>query len=255
MTVLELYRALDARYPTSLSCPWDNDGLMVCPDPDREVKRVLFALDATEKTIAEAVKIGADVLITHHPMLFRPVKTITPFTLSGSRSLSALSGNLAVMSFHTRLDAADGGVNDALCAKIGLPIVGKFGDDECPTLGRIGELSVSVSAADFAARVRESLGTPSVRLTGDREVRRVAVVGGDGKDLIAAAIAAGADTLLTGDASYNAVLDAAESGLNVIEAGHYFTEVPVLEVLSAEVLPITGAEAHFADSNRTREIR
>lgn len=254
MTVLELYRALDARYPTALSCSWDNDGLMICPDPDREVKRVLFALDATEKTVAEAVRIGADVLITHHPMLFRPLKAVTPFTLSGSRALSALFGTLAVMSFHTRLDAADGGVNDALCAKIGLPTVGKFGDDECPTLGRIGGLSSPMSAADFAARVRDALGAPSVRLTGEREVRRIAVVGGDGKDLIDAAILAGADTLLTGDASYNAVLDAAESGLNVIEAGHYYTEAPVLAVLADEVLPMTGAEGHFVNSNCTREI-
>ncbi len=255
MTVLELYRALDARYPASLSCPWDNDGLMLCPDPAREVKRVLFALDATEKTVAEAVRIGADVLITHHPMLFRPLKSVTPFTLSGSRTLSALAGTLAVMSFHTRLDAADGGVNDALCANVGLPVVGKFGDDECPTLGSIGELPAAMPAVDFAARVREFLGAPSIRLTGDREVCRVAVVGGDGKDLIAAAIAAGADTLLTGDASYNAALDAAESGLNVIEAGHYYTEAPVLAVLADVVQPLTGAEVHFADSNRTQEIR
>ena len=87
MNVLALYSALDARYPTSLSCSWDNDGLMICSDPEREVKRVMFALDATEETIAEAIACGADVLITHHPMLFRPLKSVTPFTLAAARCL------------------------------------------------------------------------------------------------------------------------------------------------------------------------
>ncbi len=254
MNVLNLYRALDARYPISLSCSWDNDGLMICPDPEREVKRVLFALDATEATISEAVRIGADVLITHHPMLFRPLKTLTPLTLSGSRSLTALAGSLAVMSFHTRLDAADGGVNDALCARIGLIDPEKFGDDESPELGRIVSLPVPMAAEAFAQRVRDALGAPSVRLTGARTVSRIAVVGGDGKDFITPALLCGADTLLTGDASYNTVLDAAEEGLNVIEAGHYYTEAPVLDVLAREVHALTGAECSFANSNLTCEI-
>ena len=254
MNILALYSALDARYPTSLSCSWDNDGLMLCPDPKREVKRVMLALDATEKTIAETIACGADVLITHHPMLFRPLKSVSPLTLSGSRSLSALSASLAVMSFHTRLDAADGGVNDALCEKIGLPVVGEFGDDECPTLGRIGALASPLAAAEFSARVRDALGAPSVRFTGEREVCRVAVVGGDGKDFITPAILAVADTLLTGDASYNTVLDAVEEGLNVIEAGHYYTEAPVLEALADTVRELCGAECFFTVSNRTRMI-
>lgn len=254
MNVFALYRALDACYPRSLSCAWDNDGLMICSEPEREVKRVLLALDATEETIAEAIRVGADVLTTHHPMLFRPLKSISPLTLSGSRSLSALSGTLAVMSFHTRLDAADGGVNDALCTKIGLTAAEKFGDDESPELGRIAVLDAPVPAENFSARVRDALSAPSVRLTGEREVSRVAVVGGDGKDFITPAILAGADTLLTGDASYNTVLDAVESGLNVIEAGHYYTEAPVLEILANKVRELCGAECFFANSNRTREI-
>ncbi len=254
MNVLALYEALDALYPRALSCPWDNDGLMICPDPNREVKRVMFALDATEATVTEAIRAGADALITHHPMLFRPLKAVTPFTLSGSRSLSALSASLSVMSFHTRLDAGDGGVNDVLVAKIGLTDVEKFGDDESPTLGRIGTLSAPMAAEDFAATVRDALGAPSVRLTGDRPVCRVAVVGGDGKDFITPAMLAGADTLVTGDASYNTVLDAAEEGINVIEAGHYCTEAPVLAPLSKTVQDISGAECLFAVSNRTRQI-
>ena len=254
MNVLALYSALDARYPRSLSCPWDNDGLMICADPHREVKRVLFALDATEETIAEAIRVGADVLITHHPMLFRPLKNLHPFSVSGSRTLSAIEGGLAVLSFHTRLDAADGGVNDVLAAKIGLTDMEKYGDEESPELGRIGTLPEPMTAEAFAAMVRDTLGAPSVMLTGKQSVSRVAVVGGAGKDFIGAAMDAGADTLLTGEASYNTVLDAASERFNVVEAGHYYTEAPVLLVLADVARELCGAECFFTDSNRTRLI-
>ena len=105
MTIRDLYRALDEMYPRSLSCSWDNDGLMVCADPDKEVKRVLLALDASSEAIDYAVKAGCQVLLTHHPMLFRPLKTLDPDFLSGDRTLTAIRGDLAVMSFHTRLAA------------------------------------------------------------------------------------------------------------------------------------------------------
>lgn len=251
MTVLDLYRALDARFPTTLSCAWDNDGLMLCPAPDREVRRVLLALDATDAILDRAVKTGADAVITHHPLLFRPLKAVTPLSLNGSRALTALAAGLSVLSFHTRLDAAEGGVNDALAQRIGLAAAETFGDAESPSLGRICTLAAPVPAAGFAAAVRDALGAPVVQLTGNRPVCRVAVVGGDGKDFIRPAIEAGADTLLTGAASYNTALDAPEMGLNIIEAGHYYTEAPVLTVLSDLVRDLCGAECEIADSNRT----
>ncbi len=247
MTVLELYRALDAQIPTSLSCPWDNDGLMVCPNSEKKVKKVLFALDATEESIGEAIRWGGDVLISHHPLLFRPLASVTPMELTGRRVLTALAGELSVFSFHTRLDALEGGVNDALAEKLGLVVTRSFGDEEAPTLGRICELPTPVDATTFAASVKRSLSAPAVRLTGGRPVRRVALVGGDGKGFIAPAIAAGADTLLTGDASYNAAIDAVALGLNVIEAGHYHTEAPVLSVLARMVGKACPAECRVLD--------
>ncbi len=254
MNVLQLYQKLDARYPRALSCSWDNDGMMICPDPNREVKRVLFALDATEETIAEAIRVGADVMITHHPMLFRSLRAIEPFSVSGKCALFAIGAKLSVFSFHTRLDAADGGVNDALAKKIGLCDILKFGDDESRELGRIGKLPEMMTGEAFAAMVRDVLGTPAVQLTGTWKVSRIAVVGGAGKDFILPAMTAGADTLLTGEASYNAVLDAAAEGFTVVEAGHYYTEAPVLDALADVVRGLCGAECHFADSNRTRMI-
>lgn len=254
MKLIQLYEELECRYPRTLSCAWDNDGLMVCPSPEKEVRRVMLALDATNAAIRAAADAGCDLLLTHHPLLFRPLKAVTPLSLSGERVISAWNSGVAVISLHTRLDAGDGGVNDALAAALFLPVVSKFGCDDAPELGRIAELPVPYAAADFAEHVRKQLGCPSVFLTGDRPVRRIALVGGDGKDFIHAAIAAGADTLITGAAGYNAALDAAEEGLNLIEAGHYFTEAPVLARLATLCREIAGAECVFFDSNLTKTI-
>ncbi len=254
MTVLELNKALDARYPASLSCSWDNDGLMVCADPEKTVTRAVLALDATEETIRAAAEAGAQVLLTHHPILFRPLSSVTPLSLSGKRTLDALSAGVSVLSFHTRLDAADGGVNDALAAKLGLTVTEKFGDEESPALGRIAVLPAPMDVSTFAEKVRDALGAPSVLLTGNRPVRRIALVGGDGKDFIAPAVRAGADTLLTGAASYNTALDAPARGLNIVEAGHYFTEAPVLDVLADLVRSLTGAVCTVVNSNLTAVV-
>lgn len=252
MTVGEFYHILDTLYPRTLSCSWDNDGLMVCAEPDTPITAVAVALDATERSIAFAAEKGCQLLLTHHPLLFRPLKELHPGSLAGRRVLSALRGGVSVISLHTRLDAGNGGVNDALAAALGLAVLEKFGDANAPELGRISVLSEAADAEHFAEYVREALGCGAVVWSGTHPVRRVALVGGDGKDMIPAALAAGADTLLTGAASYNAALDAAESGLNLIEAGHYHTEAPVLDRLAALAREHTGAECFFYDSSLSR---
>ena len=114
MTVYELHRALSEKYPKTLSCSWDNDGIMVSPDTGAEVKRVLVALDATHETVKYAAEHGFDTVVTHHPMLFKGVKSVTMASTSGRRILDAAMAGVSVVSFPTRLDAAVGGVNDAL---------------------------------------------------------------------------------------------------------------------------------------------
>ncbi|MBQ8641038.1 MAG: Nif3-like dinuclear metal center hexameric protein [Clostridia bacterium] len=254
MTAGELYRALDARYPKELSCPWDNDGLMVCPDMDAEVKRVLVALDASAETLAYAVKKRFDMVVTHHPMLFKGLKSVSERSVHGRHVLTALRSGITVLSFHTRLDAAEGGVNDALCAALGLMADGTFGDDEAPALGRLvtlaGPEEEGIPAREAAEHIKTSLGCVSVRLNGDPEktVRRMAVCGGDGKDFIYPALAAGADLFLTGDAGYNMAGEAAEDGIVTVEAGHYHTEAPVCGVLADVLRELSGAYVEIYDS-------
>lgn len=254
MTVIELYNKLEEMYPKTLSCAWDNDGLMCCPDKNKEVKLAVVALDATRGAIEYARKIGADVLFTHHPMIFRGIKQLTDDTVTSNRALTAYCGGISVISMHTRLDAGKGGVNDALAEILGLENVSIFGDAECPEIGRIGDLPSAMSADDFASYVKSKLGADFVRCCGDREVKRVAVVGGGGKDYIYPAMYAGADAFVTGEASYNAVIDAAEDGINVLEAGHYHTEQPVCKAIAKIIAELTGAKFEVYECNTTWSV-
>lgn len=250
MKVHELYRALDAIIPVSLRCEWDNDGLMCEPDPDREVHRVLFTLDVTDRAIEYAAEIGADVIISHHPMLFRPIKSISGASLGGHKVIELIRQNIAVFSFHTRLDRVKGGVNDLLARLLGLTDLEVFGDEETPDIGRIGNVE-ETTVADFAARVKNVLGTPAMQTVDlGKKVRRVAVVGGDGKDFIPDAKAAGVDLFLTGTLSYNSMVDGADMGLQLIEAGHFYTENPVLERLAEWVSELCPkVDCCYFDSN------
>lgn len=231
MTVHDLYCALDANIPASLRCEWDNDGLMCEPAPDREVKKVLFTLDVTDGAIEYAIEQQTDVIISHHPLVFRPIKALNGDSLTGNKLLRLVKAGIAVFSFHTRLDRMEGGVNDVLAESLGLCDLEVFGDEETPDIGRIGTVE-EMSVHDFADRARKVLGTPAMQVVDlGKKVHRVAVVGGDGKDFIPNAIAAGADLYLTGTLSYNSMIDAADMGLQLIEAGHFYTEAPVLSRL------------------------
>ena len=247
MTVSDFYAVLDERFPRSLSLDWDNDGVMCCADRDREVNKVLVSLDATQAAIAEAARRGCDVLLTHHPMIFRPLRAVEDGLFPGRRVIAALASGVTVISLHTRLDAADGGVNDCLVGALGFKNAGKFGPDDCPSLGRYFDLAEPTSAAALAALCRDRLGSKAVRLTGEGVVRRVCAVGGEGGDFIAPAISLGAQLLVTGECSYNDAQDAAERGLIVLEAGHFETEVPVCARLGS-ICGELGIETEYFDS-------
>lgn len=228
MTVKELYDALSEKISPSLSEPWDHDGFSVCPDPSKEARRVLFALDLSDAVARYAVKTHADVIVTHHPLIFSPLYALTPEEPIARRTLYLVRKGISAMSFHTRFDRLSGGVNDTLAQKLRLSDVAALGEGEA-SLGRIGTLPNEMSLADFADYVKIALGVPYVTaLDAHRSVRRVAVVGGEGKDFIAAATAAGADTYLSGRLGYHAMQDAA---INLVEAGHYYTERAAAEAL------------------------
>lgn len=252
MTFYELYTELDKRFPKSLSCDWDNDGIMCADDLKKSVKKVLISLDVTSSTVEYAIAHNFDTVISHHPLVFHSQKSLCPLNYTQDKLIRLIKAGVGVMSFHTRLDAAKGGVNDTLAELIGFSEIEADPDDP---IGRICLLDGKTDLSAFAENIKKVLGTPVVLFSGTREVSKVYVVGGDGKDMIPRAIECGADTLLTGRASYNTAEDAADMGLNIVEAGHYFTENPVCRSLQKIVLSLDpDISTEIYNSNRISTI-
>lgn len=233
MKVKELYSYLDKRIPKSLSYDWDNDGLMCASDTEREVKKVLVCLDVSDDIVKRAEAEDFDVILSHHPLIFKGVKTVTDSSGVSGRVIRLVKSNIAVMSFHTRFDALDGGVNDVLAELLGLENTEKMMSGGIPA-GRIGNLSKETDIEDFAGIVKEKLGCPFVSYSVcSGKVHRVALVGGSGGDFCFEAANAGADTFLSGTVGYHTMTEAASLGMNIIEAGHYYTENPSCKALAA----------------------
>jgi len=227
MNVKDIYEKLSEKIPESLSESWDNDGLMCSPDTTTEVFRVLVTLDVTEELVDYAISSHFDLIVSHHPLIFKPVRAIWDGDHVARKIIKLLDGGVSVFSFHTRADKVCGGVNDLLCDLLGMYETESFGEGE---LGRIGNLDEELDLEDFAYRVKEVLGADSVRISDAfNPVKRVAIVGGDGKSFVRDAIERGADTYVSGRIGYNVMEEAPEMGINLIEAGHYFTEQPVTE--------------------------
>lgn len=237
-TVYDIYQAIDRLAPFSYAESWDNCGLML-GDKTMEVKRALFCLDVTEEIVAEAVAQQASLIITHHPVIFHPLKTVD----SNTNVYRLIVGGVAVISAHTNLDIAEGFVNDVLAEKLGLEeithlerIDGKGADI---SLGRMGILPKAVSIEAFAQQVKIALNCEKIDFVGGQPmVQRVAVCGGSGGSLLRTAVEKGADVLVTGDVRHDEFLLAHELGMGIIDGGHYHTEQPVLEVLSQRLQEI-----------------
>lgn len=220
MTVTELYDFLSAKIPTQLSEEWDNDGKMLISS-DKDISKVLISLDITPETVNEAILGEYDLILTHHPLIFKPIKGIT-----NEKFVSLIRHGISVFSFHTRLDSVEGGVNDALAELLELDSVIPFED-----MGRMGTLKKEMDAKELALYVKEKLGCPNISYTaGSRNISTVALLGGGGKDFWQSACLC-ADAYITGEMSHNTFLDAYEKGFTVIEAGHYYTEFPVCKAL------------------------
>ena len=230
MNVRELYEKLSDRIPEELSEEWDNDGIMCCADDLAQVKRVLVTLDVTEEMVDYAIDNGFDLIVSHHPLVFKPLSSISPDNHVARKVIKLIRAGVSVMSFHTRADKVRGGVNDCLARLIGLDDIEPFGDD---CLGRIGHLEAETSLEEFATRVKTVLGIDKLLVSDAyNPVYTIALVGGDGKSYLNDAIEMGADTYLSGRIGYNVMEEAAEMGINLIEAGHYATEFPVTKFFS-----------------------
>lgn len=227
-TVREIEAFMEERLPRALSKPGDTDGVSLCTDGGAQVVRAVAALDVTLDSIEYAKSVSAQMLVTHHPCIYGTTGAVTDGDGLGRRVIAAARAGIALLAYHTRLDAADGGVNDSLCALLGLKVTGKFDGG----LGRLAVLPDGLEYGDFCAAVGKALGTAQVTgMDCGRRVRTVAVVGGGGKGSFYDALNTGADTYLTGEVTHNIILDARDMGINLVCATHYRTECPVIPAI------------------------
>ena len=234
--ISEVAAAMEQIAPTATAAAWDNVGLLVGRE-SAEVQTILVALDATDRVIDEAVRLGANMLVTHHPLIFKGVTHVTDSDSLGRRLLRLAETGIAVYAAHTNLDVADGGTNDALCALLGLENVQPLiYDDDCAlAIGRHGYLPEAMTFSSLSAHVCNCLGLDGLHCCGDKptQVIHIAVCAGSGGKYAYAkqVISAGCDVYITSDIGFHTAQDALADGLYLIDATHYATEAPVLRVL------------------------
>lgn len=222
--VSDLVRQLCIWAPPELQMDFDNAGFLLGRG-DAPVHRVLLALDITDAVVEEAVELGAELIVSHHPVIFHPLRQLHPGG-EGGKILRLAEHGIAAVCMHTNLDIAQGGVNDVLLRLLGAEPEDALDGDGC---GRIGTLPDALPLEAFLARCKERLGVTGLRyVAGGRPVHRLAVMGGAGGDAVEDAIAKGCDTYVTADVKYHSFLDAGERGLNLIDADHFCTENPVI---------------------------
>lgn len=260
-TVADVVAALHRRYDPAGAEPWDAVGL-VCGDPAAPVRRIHLAVDPVEQVVDEALAADADLLITHHPLLLRPVSSVAATTPSGRVVQRLVRGGCALLAAHTNADVARDGVSDALAEVLGVtaavPLTPSVVDAGAG-LGRIGDVGTGLSLRSFAERVASALPATAhgVRVAGDldRPVERVAVCGGSGSELLDAASAAGADVLVTADLKHHVALDhLSAGGCAIVDVSHWASEWPWLARAAALLVPDLAAVGVTVDTHVSRIV-
>lgn len=230
----DIYTFLDNAAPFDTALDYDNAGLLV-GGMEAEVTGIAVALDITPQAVLAAQQKGCNLLVSHHPVIFNPIKRVK----QGTAVYELARLGMSAICAHTNLDCAAGGVNDVLVSLLGLQAAAPLADPEFshkPPIARLGRLAAPMEGAAFARQVKEALRANCVRFTpAAGDILQVAVCSGAGGDLITPAKAAGADAIVTGELRHHELLLARELGIMAVEAGHFATERPVVPVLAARL--------------------
>ncbi len=232
----EIYHFIDEMAPFRIQMDFDNAGLLLGSKED-PISRVLVALDVTLDVAKEAARKKCRLIVSHHPLIFHPLRSVSPEDPTGAVVLTLIRHHIAVISAHTNLDQVPGGVSGVLMERLGVPVSGILEPaGEIPAgpygLGCYGELAEEMTPKAFVSMTKKALKARGLRaVLGDRPVRRVAVCGGAGGDMITQAAACGADAYVTADVKYHEFLEAHQRGITLIDGGHFATENPMMPVL------------------------
>lgn len=250
MKCKEIIELIENEFPMKYAESWDNTGFQV-GNREKEVSHIFVAMDVTEENIDEAIRVGADMIVTHHPMIFSPLSSITSDTINGRRVLKMIENGICYMSVHTNYDSCR--MADLAAARLGMT--------ECVALeeiqdgigiGKVGKLSEAMSVRECALMVKERFAIPTVRFFGDGEkiVTVAAICPGSGKSLIKDCHAKGAEVYITGDIDHHTGIDQIDDELPIIDAGHYGIEHIYIEDMSTFLLEkcpevkVSKAEIH-----------
>lgn len=223
--------------PVRLKEDFDNVGLMV-GDAEKEVTSILIALDCTLDIIEEAKDKGCNLIISHHPLLFKKPSSITTETLLGKKIINLIKNDISLYSSHTNLDATKDGINDIIMSLLEFKnseiiSINKNSMDNLSGFGRIAMLSTPITLDELCDRVKDSLDITSLKYIGNEKkiIKKVAVINGSGNDFLIKAKNLGAECIITGDSTYHYALDLAEEGICLVDAGHFHTEWPAMQIV------------------------
>ena len=239
MKVGEILEYMTELAPWGLAEEWDNVGLMI-GSRQHAVKKVLISLDVTRQTIDTALRIGANLIISHHPFIFSKLKAVDLDDNKGEQIGLLIKNNISIISAHTNLDVAKGGINDTLAQIIGLKeceVLKKYipnGYNENIGLGKLGRLENEMSGTEFIQHVKHALNVANIRIAGTvpNTISKAAVFCGSFDVELEHLKRSGAEVLITGDLKYHEALDAREMGLCIIDAGHFATEHIIVKKLA-----------------------
>lgn len=255
--VKDIIKEMEKFAPSYLKESFDNVGLMI-GSKDKDVKKILLALDITLEVIDEAIENKIDLIITHHPLIFRKPSNITTDSLQGEKIIKLIKNDISVYSSHTNLDAVSNGINETIAELLGLKnskIIHKnnvYQEKDCG-FGRIQSLDETICFDDLISKVKNIFNLDKLRVVKAKgTVSKIAVINGSGQDFIAEAVKMGADCIITGDTTYHFASDYKEQGINIIDLGHFASEwIVFVEVMKKITAKIQGIE--FITSNKAMD--
>lgn len=240
LKVKDIIGSLEKKYPKVNAESWDNVGLIV-GKLNQEVRKVQLSLDATDKAIENAIKNGAELIITHHPMIFKPVKTITTMDNVGRKIIKLIENEKSLYAMHTNLDSSKEGINDYILNLLEVEnskVIDVNEFDNEVGIGRLYTLSKEMNIDEYATFVKNSLKIKNIRIISENRekiIKKVALINGSGMSYWRKVKSLGADLFITGDIGYHDALDAKEAGINIFDIGHFESENCFVELLRKDI--------------------